>query len=149
MSSSQNTPSIKTPWHLWVVAILTTLWNSVGAMDFIMTMTQNEAYMKSFTEEQLEYFYNFPTWVNISWGIATIGGAFGSLLLLLKQKLAFSFFAVSLVGLLVTTLHNYVLSNGYELMGGIGPVIFSIAIFVIALFLVIYSRSMIRRGILG
>jgi len=45
--------------------------NAVGAVDFIMTQTKNGAYMGQFTSEQLAYFYGFPIWVVISWGIAT------------------------------------------------------------------------------
>jgi len=31
----------KTPIHLWVVGILAILWNSIGAVDYLMTQTQN------------------------------------------------------------------------------------------------------------
>ena len=34
------------PWHLWVVGIVSLLWNAFGAYDFIMTNTQGEAYMR-------------------------------------------------------------------------------------------------------
>ena len=60
----------RTPWHLWVVGILGFLWDSMGAFDYLMTQTQNESYMSNFTPEQLEFFYNFPTWVVAFWAMS-------------------------------------------------------------------------------
>ncbi|MCB1106135.1 MAG: hypothetical protein KDK74_15520 [Cephaloticoccus sp.] len=138
----------KTPWHLWVVGVLTLVWNAVGAFDFVMTQTQNEAYMKAFTPEQLEYFYSFPSWVVLCWGIATWGALIGSMLLLLRNRLAHPVFLVSFLAMVITTIHNFVLSDGLQVMGGIGVVIFSAVIFVVALLLVIYAKAMRRRGVL-
>lgn len=139
---------IRTPWHLWVVGVLTLVWNAVGAFDFVMTQTQNEAYMKAFTPEQLEYFYSFPSWVVLCWGIATWGALIGSMLLLLRNRLAHPVFLVSFLAMVITTIHNFGLSDGLQVMGGIGVVIFSAVIFVVALLLVIYAKAMRRRGVL-
>lgn len=137
----------KTPWHLWVVGIVTLLWNSMGVLDFVMTQTKNEAYMSEFTEEQLEFFYGFPMWLVIVWGIAVIGGLLGSLLLLLRNKLAFPVLAASLVAMVTTAIHNFAISNGLEIMGTLG-VIFTVVIFTIALLLVLYSARMKANGVL-
>ena len=135
----------KTPWHIWVVGGLSFLWNAGGAADFLMTQTRNEAYLSGFTPEQLEYFYSFPLWAVITWGIATWGSLLGSLLILLRQGLAVPVLMVAFIAMILTSIQNFALSNGYELMGGIGPVIFSAVIFVVALLLWIYARAMRRR----
>ncbi|WP_292093733.1 hypothetical protein [Brevundimonas sp.] len=31
---------MKTPWHLWLVGVLSLLWSSYGAFDFIQTTTR-------------------------------------------------------------------------------------------------------------
>ena len=49
-------PAITTPRHLWIVGIVALLWNLLGAMDYVMTETKNEAYMDQVTPEQLEFF---------------------------------------------------------------------------------------------
>jgi hypothetical protein len=138
----------KTPWHLWVVGVVSLLWNSGGALDFVMTQTKNAAYMKGFTQAQLDFFYGFPLWVVAAWGIATWGGVVGSLLLLFRRKLAVPLFLASFIGMVLTTIHNYGLSNGWQVMGGVGPLIFSAVIFVIALLLWLYTRALGRRGVL-
>ena len=50
------TPAIKAPWHLWLVGVISLLWNLMGAFDFYITQTRNAAYMKAFTPAQLDFF---------------------------------------------------------------------------------------------
>lgn len=142
-------PAIKTPWHLWVVGIVSLLWNAVGAMDFTLTQLRSEAYLKDFTSAQREYFLGFPWWVVAAWGVATWGSVAGSLLLLLCRSLAFQLLLVSFVGMMLTFLQNYILTDGLKVMGGgVGPVIFSAAIMVIGLLLLVYARAMSRSGVI-
>jgi hypothetical protein len=112
-----------------------------------MTQTQNESYMGQFTPEQLEYFYGFPTWVVAFWALAVWGGVLGTLLLLLRKRLAVGVLLVSLLSMIVTSVYNFFLSDGLQVMGS-GAVAFSGLIFVIALGLWLYARAMARRGVL-
>ena len=144
MSDESATP---TPKHLWVVGILGFLWDSMGAFDYIMTQTQNESYMQQFTPEQLEFFYGFPVWVVSLWAIAVWGGVLGTVLLLLRKKLATPVLLGSFVAMVGTAIHNFGMSNGLEVMGGVGAV-FSLLIFVFALGLWLYARAMTERGVL-
>lgn len=141
-------PSPKTPWHLWVVGVLSLLWNAGGALDFTMTETHNAAYLKQFTPEQVEYFAKFPGWLVVAWGIATWGSVLGSLALLLRSRRAGGLFVLSFVAMLVTMVHNLFLAGPCPGMGGPGPYIFVAAIFVIALLLIVYAKAMRRRGVL-
>jgi len=149
MSEAASAPRPRTPWHLWVVGILSLLWNAMGAFDYLMTETRNAAYMSQFTPEQLAYFLGFPKWVIAAWAIAVWGGVLGSVLLLLRRGLAVGVFLTSFVAMLLTVFHNYVLTPGLEVMGGPGPIIFSAVIAVVALLLIVYARGMRRRGVLA
>ena len=147
-NESDKTPvGAKTPWHLWIVGVVGLLWNSMGVFDFVMTVTKNETYMGEFTQEQLDFFYGFPAWLVLVWAVAVIGGLIGILLLLLRSKLAVPVFGASLVAMVITAIHNYGFDKMYEI-GGVGGVIFTVVIFVIALLLVIYSVTMQKRGVL-
>ena len=42
-----NDAKLKAPWHLWVVGIIAVLFNSIGAFDYVMTMTQGASYLTS------------------------------------------------------------------------------------------------------
>ena len=139
----------KTPTHLWIVGGLSLLWNAFGAFDYLMTQTRNESYMGQFSPEQLEYFYGFPAWVVATWALAVWGGVLGSVLLLLRTRWAVPAFGVSLGCMLITTVHNFVLSNGLEVAGGVFPIVFSALIFVVAALLLVYARRMREQGVLG
>jgi hypothetical protein len=148
MTDSQATKNTRTPWHLWVIGILALLWSAMGAMDYVMTQTKNEAYMSNFTPEQLEFFYGFPAWVVALWAIAVWGGVIGALLLLFRRRLAVWVFLASLLAMVVTTFHNYLLSNGMAVVGDVFSLGFSAAIFLFALGLFLYARMMHKRSVL-
>jgi len=141
---SDRTP---TPWHLWVVGILAVLWNAIGAFDYVATQTQIESYMAQFTPQQLEFFYGFPTWLVFFWATAIWSSVAGSFALLLRSRFAYPLFLISLLSMIVTSIHNFGFSNGAEVMGQVG-VIFSAIIALICVFLVIYSRAMVTRRVL-
>jgi len=120
----------------------------MGAYDYLMTQTQNASYMGKFTPEQLEFFYGLPTWTVASWALAVWGGVLGVVLLLLRKRLAVPVLLVSFLCMIVTSVHNFLLANGLEVMGGFG-LMFSGLIFVIALGLWLYARAMAQRGVLA
>jgi hypothetical protein len=135
-------------WRYWTICIVALLWNAFGAMDYVLTRTRNETYMSQFTAEQLEYFYNFPTWVGFTWAIGVWGAVLGSILLLLRKTWAVWAFAASLAGIVCTALYNFVLSNGLEIMGGGIALGFTVAVFVIGIALLWFSRTMQQRSVL-
>lgn len=143
MSDATN----RTPRHLWIVGILSLLWNAVGAFDYSATQLRLESYMSQFPPEQLEYFYSFPAWAVAAWAFGVWGSLLGSLGLLLRQRWAVWMFGLSVLGLAFTTLYNFVLTDGLAVVGT-GAAIFSAVIWVIALFLLFYARAMAQRGVL-
>jgi hypothetical protein len=141
--------STKAPWHLWVVGVVSLLWNAVGALDFTMTQLEVTAYLKGLTPAQLEYIYGFPFWAVLVWGVGTWGSLLGSLFLLLRRRFAVKLFGASIIGALLTNLYSYGLSDGLKVMqNGVGAVIFSVVICVIVILLFVYARAMRQRGIL-
>ena len=140
--------STKTPVHLWIIGIISLLWNMVGAYDYLMTQTKNASYMAKFEQVQLDFFYGFPIWVVATWALAVWGGVLGSILLLLRKGLAVPVFIVSLAAMVITAIYNFGLSNGMDVMGS-GGFVFSVVIFIISLGLWLYSRAMRARGVLA
>ena len=143
-----TTPAPRTPWHLWIVGIVSLLWDLVGAFDFVMTETRNMSYLKGFSQAQLDYIFGFPGWAVAAWGVAVWAGVFGSLLLLARKGLAVPFFLTSFICMVITTIYNFGLADGMKIMGGVGPLIFSIIIFVVGFLTWYYARAMRRRGVL-
>jgi len=148
MTDTSAAGNTRTPWHLWVIGAVAVLWNSMGAFDYLMTTTKNAAYTAGFPPEKLEFAYSLPSWAVAAWAIAVWGGLLGSVLLLLRRRAAVWAFLASFVAMVITNLNTYVLSNGVELFGDTGSILFAAMIFVIALALLVYARLMARRGVL-
>jgi hypothetical protein len=140
---------LKTPWHLWIIGVLSLLWNAAGAFDFTMTQMRTPAYMSSFTPDQLNYFYGFPSWVVLSWGLGVWAALLGSVLLLARSGHAVLVFALSFLGMVATSSYSYLLS-GVDVGALIGPIAtwFSLLVMVVGLGLIVYARAMRRRGVL-
>lgn len=125
------------------------LWSAIGAVDYVMSQTRNEAYMSAFTPAQLEFFYSLPAWVVACWAPGVWGGVVGCLLLILRKGAAVPVLLASLVGAILTFIHNILLSEGLEAMGGgASAAIFPIIIMVLSLGLWWYARGMKAKGLL-
>lgn len=135
------------PWHLWVVGILALVWNSLGAYDYLMTMTRNEAYMAAFTPDQLEYFYGFPAWMEAFWAIGVWCAFLGAILLVLRSRWAFHAFVLGLVGMAGTWFYQFTHPAPAGVLDGIG-LIMSIVIWVSQILLALYAFSMLKKGVL-
>ena len=92
---------MKAPWHLWVIGIVTLLWNAGGAYDYLMNQTKNEAYLAMMTPEQIAYFESYPTWTVAVWAFGVWGAVLGSVLLLLRSRFALWSFVASFAGMVV------------------------------------------------
>lgn len=139
----------KATWHYWTIAVVSLLWNAMGAVDYTMTQTRNAAYLSQMTPEMMEYINNFPAWSEAFWAFGVWGSVLGSVLLLLRKKLAVSAFALSLLGLLGTTIYQFGMSAMPAAMRTPGAMAFTATIWIIALFLFWYARKKRDEGVLS
>ncbi|MCR5880740.1 hypothetical protein [Phenylobacterium sp. J367] len=133
-----------TPWHLWVVGLLSLVWNGFGATDYTMTQLQGDAWLRQMgaTEAQIAAMASFPSWMHGVWAIGVWGGLIGSLLLLLRRRWAFHAFVLSSAGAIISLAYQVVNPiAGMDLM-------FPLIIVAIALFLIWYAWTMTKRGVL-
>ncbi|MEH0195458.1 hypothetical protein V7S57_06940 [Caulobacter sp. CCNWLY153] len=139
----------KTPWHVWLVGVVAVLFNAIGVFDFVMSMTQGEAYMASagMTAEQIAHYRQMPAWMTGVWAIGVFGAFGASVLVLLRRKLAFPVFAVSLGAFLVSLLYTYALTDGGKVMGQ-QMAITSAVIAALLAFFTWYAWAMGKRGVL-
>lgn len=150
----EQTVARDTPWHLWVVGVVSLLWNGFGAYDYIMTQMRDRDYIASMVEPvgmqadaAMAYYDAFPLWADFFWALGVWGSVAGSVLLLLRSRYAFHAFAVSLVGLIGGMAYQF--SNP---MPGVTdmtvPLVFTAVIFAAIVLLIWYSRAMTARGVL-
>jgi len=119
----------------------------MGAFDYLATQLRLDSYMSQFTEAQLAYFYGIPKWAVAGWAFAVWAALAGSIGLLLRRKWSLWSFVVSFAGMVVSTIYNFGLSNGAEIMGTAGA-IFSMVIWVVAILLLVYAWRQTKKLVL-
>ena len=146
---------IKTPTSFWVIAVLSLLWNAVGANDYVQTQLANRSYIEGMTQgmaltvdELLAYYDAFPFWVDAGWALGVWGAVVGSLLLLARSRFALHAFLVSLVGLVITTAYTFAVPMPGQ-TNLIVPIVLTVIIYAVTLFLIWYTRRMLARRILA
>lgn len=149
MTTSTNIAARKALWHLWVVGVVSTLWNAFGCFDYVMTQTKNDSYLAQFTAEQRAYFDSYPAWADATWAFGVWGALAGSILLLLRNRFAVIAFAVSLTGLFLSTMYQNFISpvDASKIMPPEAYYI-NIVIWVVAILLLAYAWWLRRRGVL-
>lgn len=149
-----ETITARPPLHLWVVGILSLLWSGFGCYDYTMTRTQGAAYLGTMMpgidgNAFMAYIDRFPVWVSAGWAIGVWGALLGSLLLLLRSRLAVPVFMLSLIGAIAGV--GYQLAVPAEIPGldsGANAVM-PYVVLAIAAFLLFYARAMKARGVLN
>lgn len=142
----------RTPWHLWAVGALSLLWNLVGATDYTLTHLRNRDWIEAgaanmgvTADQMIAYIESFPGWLHAFWAFGVWGAIAGSILLLARSCHSVWAFALSLLGLAITQFYR-VLAPQPDWVGG--DLIFNLLLWSVATFLVIYSASMRRKGVL-
>lgn len=140
---------VKTPWHIWLVGSIAALFNSIGVLDFVMSMAQGARYQASvgLTQDQIAHYQQMPSWMTVVWAVGVFGAFLASLLLLLRRKQALGVFILSLAAFFVSLLYTYVLTNGGAVMGQQMAITSAVIAGLLALF-GWYSRLMTLRGVL-
>jgi len=119
----------KAPMHLWVVGILSLLWNAFGGYDYTMTQMRDPGYLGMMSEqmgmsvaEMNAFFDSFPTWASGLWAIGVWGSVAGSVLLLMRSRHAVTAFLISLVGAVLSFIYQMTLDLPPEMDSGMNKV---------------------------
>lgn len=131
----------------WVIAILALIWNLLGVMAYLGQVLMSEETLAALPEEQQELYTNVPTWATAAFALAVWCGFLGSIFLVIRKKLAKTFFLVSLLGILVQMVYNFFLSKNIEVYGP-GGYIMPVMVIIIGVFLVWYSKDADSKGYL-
>ncbi|HZV84721.1 MAG TPA: hypothetical protein VFF48_07015 [Brevundimonas sp.] len=138
----------RAPWHLWIVGVVTMLWNGFGCFDYIMTQTRKDEWFAQMgmTEAQVAYFDAMPAWTHAAWAIGVWGGLLGGILLLLRRKWATPVLVVSFLGWLAGAIYAFGMSDGLKVMGPMWPM--QIVIGGACVFFIWYAWTMSKKGVL-
>jgi hypothetical protein len=100
----EDVQAAKAPVQLWIVGLLSLIWNAFGCYDYLMTRMRNEEYFRSMDidpQAMLAWVDGFPFYAQFGWGLGVWMGLAGSVLLLMRHRWAVPAFALSLLGAVV------------------------------------------------
>ena len=149
----QEAVSARTPAHLWIIGLLSTLWNAFGCYDYLMTRMRNTEYLANMMptvdpNAMLAWVDSFPIWAQFGWGLGVWGGLAGGVLLLVRSRWAVWATGLSLVGAVLGL--GYQIVGAAPLAGAEGPMfdVMPLVIILVALGLFLYARAMEKKGVL-
>lgn len=96
------TNKTSTPVWFWIIAVILTVWNAMGAFNYISQVTMSEEAFALLDERMQTFLNERPAWGTAGFAIAVWGGLLASLFLLLKKKMAGTVYIVSLLGVLIS-----------------------------------------------
>lgn len=134
----------KTPWHLWVVGVLTLLWNAVGGFSYTMTRLGMLEQL-GMGETEIAFFESAPIWSNTFWAMGVWGAIAGSLLILFRSRFAVHAVVIAIIGLIGSNTWQYVIADVPESLQS--PPL-TIMIWVTTLFMLFYALRMTKAGVL-
>ena len=91
MTTEQSKPAT---WF-WVVSVVALVWNAMGVVAYLGTVMMTPEAREAMTEPQRALLDATPAWATGAFALAVWGGALGSLLLVLRKKLATTVLIVS------------------------------------------------------
>lgn len=149
MDNLRTSPA-STPAHLWIVGVISLLWNSFGCVDYTMSKLDPIGYMQSvgMGEAEIAYMGTFPAWLTAFWAIGVWGSLVGSILLLMRSARAVAAFALSLFGLAVSQVYQFTDSAMPASMNSGAMLAMTAVIWASLLFFLWYSRRMAASGVL-
>ena len=141
MTTSSNKPA---SWF-WIVSALALLWNLMGVMAYIAQVTMSPEAIQALPENERTLMESVPAWATAAFAIAVWGGTLGSILLLLRRKLATIVLILSFIGIIVQMIHAFGISNSIEVYGP-GGMIMPTMVLIIGAGLIALSRKAAARG---
>jgi len=138
-----------TPKHLWVLGILSLLWNCYGAYEYTMTELDPAGYITSggYGPEVVAWVEGFPAWSVAAWAVGVWASLAGSILLLLRSRHAATAFLLSLIGALISFGYQFTSDRPAEVATGAAMVMpLVITIMIVAQWY--YARRQAAAGVL-
>jgi uncharacterized membrane protein YhhN len=144
-SETMETPR-STPWHFWVVAVVSAVWNGFGGYDYTMSHVRGEPYFREMgmTDAQIAVIASYPSWMHGVWAVGVWGSVLGAILLLLRKRRAMHAFAVSFLGAAGNLIYTAMTPTANAAMGLAMPVV----ILAVCAILIWYAWAMTKRGVL-
>ena len=124
----------------WVISSIALVWNLMGVFNYLDQAFMTDKVLETLPKEQQILYQDVPAWVTAAFAIAVFSGTLGSLLLLLKKKIATTFFTISFLGIMGQMSYGLLIDKNSD---SYGPIVVAMPIIIIAFggYLIWYSRK--------
>lgn len=142
--STNGAAAPKTPWHAWLVGVLSLLWNASGAWVFVQA--QSGAAMDMDARE-IAYYAAQPEWFVALTDVAFAAAIFAAIALLMRHRWAVPLYGLSLAAIVVTSAVEIAQGTALLLQGR-DWLILSCVTTGLAVLQLLYAIRMKKRGVL-
>ena len=139
----------KPPVWFWVVAGIGLIWNIIGVLSFISTVSMNAETLAALPQAEQALFANTPIWANVAFAVGVFGGVLGCLFLLLRKNIATILFIASLVGIVIQFSYWLFLTESVAVYGAAHAYAMPVVVTLIAAFLVWFANMAKGKGWIG
>jgi len=143
--SNSNKPGVA----FWVIGVIALLWNGMGVSQYLMQAFKSEAYTSAMNAEQNALMDSLPAWMTALFALAVFSGFIASIMLLMRKKIAVTLFLLSFVTATVQQLYWLFGTNAPEVFADMQPYFMPIAVIIVCIFLVWYSKDQKAKGVLS
>lgn len=140
-----NTITKPTPLY-WLISTVALFWNFMGIIAYLGQAYISDDALKMLPEENQLYFSNVPAWVTAAFAVAVFGGFLGAIGLIIRKKWSYFLFVISFLALVAQHVYNFFIQNYIEMTGS--KMILPIVTFIVALFLIYFSKQKSQQGVL-
>jgi hypothetical protein len=133
----------------WIIGVMSLLWNGMGVNAYLQYAFKTEASIAELNAEQIALMEGMPMWYTALFALAIFAGLIGAVILLLRKKMAISFFIVSFMCATINQVYWLFGTDSIEVFSDDKPFLFPVLIVVIAAFLIWYSKNQIAKSVLS
>ena len=101
----------------WVISSMALVWNLMGVFNYLTQAFMTDAVLASLPKDQQLMYQDVPAWTTAAFATAVFSGTLGALLLLLKKKIASTFFIISFMGIITQMSYGLLINENTDSYG--------------------------------
>jgi len=133
----------------WVITVIALLWNAMGVYNYLIQAFKAEAFTQSLNEAQLAFMESMPSWNTAFFAIAVFSGFIGTVLLLMKKKIAIPLFLISFITATIMQLYWLFGTDAIEVFSESMPYLMPIIVIVFCAFILWYAKNQKTKGVIS
>ena len=124
----------------YIISSMALVWNLMGVFNFLGQALMSDEVLASLPKDQQLLYQDVPAWVTAAFAVAVFSGTLGAVFLLLKKKIASTFFILSFVGIVTQMSYGLLLDEKTDNYGPLG-LLMPLMIIAVGAYLIWYSKK--------